>query len=152
MNEDKKIYENIDLNSILDELKLHRGLSSIPNLEIELYELNVASAGALNSIDNKQTKAEHDKILGVFSFYKGNGSETVGSKFRMIVGNKPLISTDFLDFSVIEKTNYISVEQAAFRLDFPINSSDVKIEYKDGGTEAIPYKVYFAFIVHKKAL
>ena len=145
MNEDKAL-----LQDILNELQNHRGLSVIPNLEYETYEIEVPSPNKLVTLNNIQTKAEHDRLLGVFGFYKGNGIDTIGSKLRIMIGNRHILSTRYIDFSIIEKTNTLSIEQSAVRLDVPVSNTDVKIEYIDGDNIEPPYRVFVVFILRKK--
>lgn len=139
------------LNSIdASLLKLKNLISEHDNLELEVFEMEISKAGELHRLTGRQTKAEHSKIIGVFSTFKGNGNDTLGSKFRITVQNKPVVSRDFIDFNVIEKTNYISREESMFIVNEKINMSDVIIEYTDGNTTTIPYTVYFYFVCEKK--
>ncbi len=141
----KKIYASLE--RLLDVF-IDKNPFNSPNLEIEEFAFPITSAG-LNKMPTRQTKAEHDMLLGVFTSYKGNGADLLGSKFRITVGNETLVSRDYLEFMLIEKTSYIGVKHAAWRTEKHINSSDVNIEF-DNQTGNVGFTVNFYFITRKK--
>ncbi len=118
------------------------------NLEIEEYSVHIANAG-INKMPVRQTKAEHETLLGIFTSYRGNGADLLGCKFRIMIGNDTVISRDYLEFFLLEKTSYISVKDAAWKMDKYINSSDVNIEF-DNQSGANGFTVNFYFITRKK--
>jgi hypothetical protein len=140
---------DILLKEIKEEVqKIYNG-QAVQNLELELFELPITNAGQLHTLKGRQTKIEHTKLLGVFTSFKGEGNDLLGSKFKISVQNRSIVSPDFVDFNVIEKTKFIPINEALYPLDVNISASDVSIEYTDGNTTAVPYTVSFYFLTKK---
>jgi len=142
------------VEQLLNEIKqeLQKQNFNTPNLELEVFKIPVTTGGTLQSLDFK-TKIEHNKVVGIFTALKGAAdaaSVNFGSQIRISIDSKPLVSNDMFQFFLLEKNNYSSISQVAWKTDFAIQSSDVKIEYKDGSNVNPPYTAYVYFICQKK--
>ncbi len=140
-----------EIDEFKELIKANKGLEDVPNLELESFELKVTSAGQKISKDFK-TKIEHKKVLGVFTLFR-NGDDNAGtnydSKLSIQVDRNYIVADGMFHFVLIEKTNNYSVYEAAWRTDVKIDASDVHIEYADGNSVTVPYKVNVFFICEK---
>lgn len=139
----------------LDDLKKYlndnRFLENMPNLELESFEIPIKTSGEIVKKDFK-TKIEHKKVLGVFITHRtptGGFSNNINSRLSLKVDRNYVLAQGLFHYNLIEKTESLTIYEVAWRTDININTSDVAIEYHDGGTVNSKYSAYIHFICQK---
>lgn len=145
----KEISEDLakEFQSELDEfkelIKANRGLGEIPNLEIETHSFNVPNQSVID-LDFK-TKIEHKRLLGIF-ITKTSSAE---SEIALSLNRKPIVADGYFPTALISKHYTLSVEETAWRLDFPIATTDFNVKFKDLAPAYAPYDVRVHLICEK---
>jgi len=133
-----------ELDDFKSLIKANRGLEDMPNLEIETHSFNVPHISNVVELGVK-TKIEHKKVVGVVltksTSHKGD--------IFLSINRQPIVSDDFFPSSLITRHTTLSVYESAWRLDFPIENSDLNIKYKNTESSFVPYDVYVHLICLK---
>jgi len=154
----KEISEEVanEFQDEVDDFKKYlsdnRFIENIPNLELESYELKVSTPGQTLKKDFK-TKIEHKKVSGVFVTHRTPTGGLMSNRNSMVgiqVDRNYVFTQGLFHYTLLEKTEGLTIYEVAWRTDIQILTSDVHIEYKDGNTVlADPYYVYVHFICLK---
>ena len=126
-------------------------IENMPNLELESYEIKIASNGQVIKKDFK-TKIEHKKVLGVFVTHRvptGGFANNRNSRLSIKVDRNFILAQGLFHYNLIEKTESLTIYEVAWRTDISINTSDVAVEYHDGSTVNTAYSAYVHFICQK---
>lgn len=137
-----------DFKKLLTENKF---IENMPNLELESYEIPIKTVGGIVKKDFK-TKIEHKKVLGVFITHRiptGGFANNRNSRLSIKVDRNYVLAQGLFHYNLIEKTESLTVYEVAWRTNIDINTSDVAIEYHDGGTTGTAYSAYVHFICQK---
>lgn len=138
----KEISEDMakEFQDELDEfkklIKANRGLEDIANLEIETHSFNVPHISNIVEVDVK-TKIEHKKVVGVV-LTKSTGHT---GDILLSINRQPIVSDNFFPSGLITRHTSLSVYDSAWRLDFPIENSDLHIKYKNTQSSFAPHDV-----------
>jgi hypothetical protein len=146
----------LSLDKELDEFKQliinNQFLETIPNLELETYEIPVTSAGQEVKITSK-TKIEHEKVLAVFLTHR-NSAGTLqanrNSKLSIQIDRKYVFTEGEFHYTLLEKSEGMTIYESSWRTNIRINNSDVEVKYTDGSTVTPPYSAYVHLICKKK--
>ncbi len=140
-----------EIDEIKELLKKDIGIENFSNLELESYEMKVSSAGQILRKDFK-TKIEHKKIMGMFLTHRvptGGTSANRNSRLAIQVNRNFIFSQGLFHYTLLEKTEALTIYETAWRTDININNADIQIEYHDGSTVTPPYSVYVHLICQK---
>lgn len=140
-----------EINEIKELLKKDIGLENIPNLELETFEMKIGTANQVITKDFK-TKIEHKKVLGVFLTHRvptGGTAFNRNSRLAIQIDRNYVFNQGLFHYSLLEKTEALTIYETAWKTDINIDTSDVRIEYHDGGTVTPPYTFNVHFICQK---
>lgn len=141
-----------EINDFKKYLADNRFIENMPNLELESYEIKVNNPGDIIKKDFK-TKIEHNKVFGVFvtsRFPTGAPTNNPNSMLSVQVDRKYILAQGLFHYDLINKTEFLTVYEVAWRTDIDINTSDVSIEYHDGNSLVTAYSAYIHFICQKR--
>jgi len=134
------------LNKELAKLAKIRQLDRV-NLEYEAFEISVTTTGQQVDLTSLTTRQEHKRVLGVF--FASTSLTDYLSTIKIEISQKPVISTDYVLFFLHQRTQSLSVSDCAFLTDIPVQTSPVRISYKDARPGFSAYKVYVFLICEK---
>lgn len=144
-----------EMEKELDEFKKmldkNKFLENIPNLELESYELPITVAGA-SVTGNFKTKIEHKKVLGMFLTHRVASGAVDANRNALIsvkIDRKYVFCQGLFHYTLLEKTDQLTIYEVAWRTDVDIDTSEVEVMYTDGSTVVVPYSLYVHFIMQK---
>jgi len=127
------------------KMELYKSPLLEQNLEIEVLKINVTREGI--NRQKFQTAVEHDRLLGLF--VSGQGRELIGSSIKFTLNGQAVVSSDFMEFSILENTSFYGYRDATFPLNKEISASDFQIEF-DNKESGVPFDIYVYLICRKK--
>lgn len=152
ISEDISLELDRELNEFKQLIQNNQFLETIPNLELETFEIPITSAAQVVTLNSK-TKIEHEKVLAVFLTHR-NSAGTLqanrNSKLSIQIDRNYLFTVGEFHYTLLEKSEGMTIYESSWRTNIRINNSDVEIKYTDGSTVTPPYSAYVHLICKKK--